>query len=472
MDEDTAVVQSVTEPVSPESEPSASRRRLIRRGESVATVRSGPRSAVVVNPAFTRLWVGQVVSGVGDQLALTTMVLWMGATLLRGESVAPAAVAGLIVAEAITVLIVAPIAGVFVDRWDRRRIMLATDLVRAGLFAGLAFVVSMGASTRVSIVLLYAVTVASSAAARFFLPARAAYVADIVPKTNARVRASGIGQATDAAAIITGPPLAAPLLFFAGPQWALGLNAASFLLSFTAVRGIHVPAAARPTADESCTRASSFREEVSAGLRFILRNRELAVLTVSIVVSTLGSGALSALGVFFTTRNLHAAASFYGLLGLSLGTGVVAGALASGALAARYGPARVISGGLLSAGLLVAVYAKQGSSWPALAVLGMLGVPVGVLNSLIGSMLLAVTPRELLGRVNATISPVQQVASLVSALAAGWLASSVLVGMDEDIGGLHFGPIDTIYFISALPILAGGVYAMIALPRARPEANS
>lgn len=471
MEEDSAVLQSVTEPVSLESEPPASRRRLVRRGESVAAARSSRRSAVVVNPAFTRLWVGQVVSGVGDQLALTTMVLWMGATLLRGENIAPAAVAGLIVAEAITVLIVAPIAGVFVDRWDRRRIMLATDLVRAGQYAGLAFVVSMGASTRVSIVLLYAVTVASSAAARFFLPARAAYVADIVPKADARVRASGIGQATDAAAIITGPPLAAPLLFFAGPQWALGLNAASFLLSYTVVRGIHVPAAARRTAGESCARTSSFREEISAGMLFILRNRELTVLTVSIVVSTLGAGALSALGVFFTTRNLHAAASFYGLLGLSLGTGVVAGALASGVLAAHYGPGRVLSGGLLSAGLLVAVYAKQGSGWPALAVLGVLGVPVGVLNSLIGSRLLAVTPRELLGRVNATISPVQQVASLMSALAAGWLASSALAGIDEDIGGLHFGPIDTIYFVSALPILAGGVYAMVALPRARSEAN-
>lgn len=466
MDEDPSALGTAATSAAPALEPSASRSRSRLRGAPVTAARFTPRAHVMVNSDFTRLWVGQVVSGIGDQLALTTMVLWIGATLMRGQRYAPAAVAGLMAAEAMTVLLIAPAAGVFVDRWDRRRTMLVADLVRAGLYAGLACVAAVGAAVGLSIVLLYSVTVAASAAARFFLPARAAYVADIVPEAAARARAAGIGQATDAAAIVVGPPLAAPLLFSAGPQWALAFNAASFILSYIAVRGIHVSAAVSPTRDESGARTSQFRDEFIAGMRFIIGNRVLLVLTVSVVVSTLGAGALSALGVFFTTQNLHAAPDFYGLLGLSFGTGVVAGALAGGALAAHYGQARVLSGGLLSAGLLVAVYAKQGSPWPALAVLGLIGLPVGVLNTLIGSMQLAVTPRELLGRVNAMITPVQQVASLLSALVAGWLVSSTLSGMHADIGGLHFGPIDTVYFASSLPILAGGFYAMFAL---RPE---
>ncbi|MEY9904114.1 MFS family permease [Catenulispora sp. MAP12-49] len=466
MDEDRSVMQATAESTTRRQTLTGSRRSRSRQASSTIAARLRPRSFVVINTDFTRLWLGQAASGIGDQLALTTMVLWIGTTLLRGEQRAPAVVAGLIVAESITVLLVAPVAGVFVDRWDRRRIMLAADLARAGLYAGIVLVAAVGARhVQLCIVLLYAVTVGSAAAARFFIPARAAYVADIVPGAAARARASGIGQATDAAAIIAGPPLAAPLLLSAGPQWALALNAASFLFSYAVVRRVHAPALARLTVDESGGCTLGLWREFVAGVRFIARNRVLLVLTVSVVVSTLGAGALSALGVFFTMRNLHATASFYGFLGLSFGIGIAAGALAGGALAARYGPARVLSGGLLSAGLLVTVYAKQGSPWPALAVLALIGVPVGVLNTLIGSMQLAVTPRELLGRVNATINPIQQVAGLVSAAVASWLVSSALPGLNADIGGVHFGPIDTVYFASAVPILAGGLYAFLALRR-------
>lgn len=421
---------------------------------------------VLINRDYTRLWMGQAASSFGDQLALTTAMLWIGAILLRGARYAPATVAGLLVAEAFTVVVVAPVAGVYVDRWDRRRTMMASDMVRGALYAGLAAAAAFGLTAHPdsSVMLIYTVTVSAGAAGRFFYPARAAYIADIVPGTTERARASGIGQATDAAAIIAGPSLAAPLLFTLGPQCVMTLTSVAYFLSLVAVRSVHVPAAARPAPSSDPTvPAPRFRAEFAAGARFIAGNRVLAVLIVTIVVSTLGAGALTALGVFFTTSNLHAAPKFYSLLALAFGAGVAGGSLCAGTLAARYGVTRVLSTALLTAGLLVAVYAKQGSPWPALVVLGLIGLPVGALNTVIGTVLLTVTPRELLGRVNATINPIQQLASMVSMVAAGWLVSTGLAGMDADVGGVHFGPIDTVYFASALPILGGGFYALVAL---------
>lgn len=424
---------------------------------------------VLINRDYTRLWMGQAVSSFGDQLALSTAMLWIGAILLRGERYAPATVAGLLVAEAFTVVVVAPVAGVFVDRWDRRRTMMVSDLVRAALYAGLAAAAAFGLTTHPhsAVTLIYTVTVAGAASGRFFYPARAAYVADVVPGATERARASGIGQATDATAIIAGPSLAAPLLFTLGPQWVMTLTALSYLLSFLALRSVHVPAAAR--AGDPDIPAPRFRADFAAGARFVASSRVLAVLIVTVVVSSLGAGALTALGVFFTTNNLHAAPNFYGVLALAFGVGATIGSLGAGSLVARYGATRVLSGGLLAAGLLVAVYAKQGNPWPALVVLGLIGAPVGALNTVIGTVLLIVTPREFLGRVNATMNPIQQVANMISMAAAGWLVSTGLAGMDTDIAGVHFGPIDTVYFVSALPILAGGLYAMVALRRTRLE---
>src|SRR5436309_532993 len=101
---------------------------------------------LLVNRNYARLWVGQAVSLVGDFVFDTTLVLWVGVVLLRGLPYAPAAVAGLLVGVAVATLLVGPLAGVFVDRWDRRRTMLGADLVRAGLIGALTLLAFLPAA--------------------------------------------------------------------------------------------------------------------------------------------------------------------------------------------------------------------------------------------------------------------------------------------------------------------------------------
>jgi MFS family permease len=419
---------------------------------------------LLVNRNFARLWAGQAVSRIGDYVFDTTLVLWVSVVLLAGRSYAPAALSGLLLCVSVATLVVGPLAGVYVDRWDQRRTMLGADLVRAGLVAALTAIAFLPASTvpvPLTLAAIYATVLLTSAAAQFFNPARLGVIGDIVPGQADQARAMGLGQATYSLAAVVGPPLAAPLLFTVGLRWALLVNALSFLVSFVAVRSVRVPAAASRAAAPS-ERAGVW-PELLGGLRVVGRSGVLRALVVTVVIVTLGSGALNTLGVFFVQEALHTDPKFFGTLSMGEGIGSIAGALVGGAVAARLGSARVIWLGLLIGGIGIGVYALLTNLVAAVVVLALVGVPIAAINTALGPVLLNASPREYLGRVVSIINPVQQVAMMVSIAASGWLASTVLLGFHAAVGPLRFGRIDTIYLGSAVLILAGAAYAAGAL---------
>lgn len=90
---------------------------------------------LLINRQFALLWSGQSISYLGDYVFDTTLLLWIAASIARGQSWGPLAVSGLLAATALPALLIGPIAGVFVDRWDKRRTMLWADALRAALVA-------------------------------------------------------------------------------------------------------------------------------------------------------------------------------------------------------------------------------------------------------------------------------------------------------------------------------------------------
>ena len=91
----------------------------------------------LINRNYARLWYGQAVSAVGDSVFGTTLVLWVSQVLANGRSWAPVAVGGILVAAAAAFALVGPVAGVFVDRWNRKSTMMRTEVIRAAMVAGL-----------------------------------------------------------------------------------------------------------------------------------------------------------------------------------------------------------------------------------------------------------------------------------------------------------------------------------------------
>ncbi len=138
---------------------------------------------ILISPDFTRLWCGQAVSSLGDMVFSTTLMLWVTTVLAGEETWAPAAVSGVLVAGGTAVLIVGPIAGVFVDRWDKRRIMLGTEALRGALVAlltAVAFLPTDALPAGVWLALVYGTVLVLHAAARVFAPARFTIIADLM----------------------------------------------------------------------------------------------------------------------------------------------------------------------------------------------------------------------------------------------------------------------------------------------------
>ncbi|MFD0276448.1 MFS transporter [Kitasatospora sp. NPDC127111] len=436
------------------------------------------RPPTLINREYTRLWFGQAVSTVGDAVFGTTLVLWVATVLAKGKPWGPQAVSGVVLATSAAVLFVGPLAGVFVDRWDKRATMLGTEVIRGGLVAALTAVSFLPAEdlpAGVWLGLIYLTVLALNAAGQFFTPARFAVVAEFVGGEADRARAAGIAQATGQTAWIVGPPIAAPLLFTVGLQWALLFNALSYLVSYVAIRSVDIRPAPAPAADPD--RAGDERpglvKEFTAGLRFFGRSRFLVALLLLTVIGQLGVGALSTLNVFFATGNLHASAQLYGYLGMVTGIGGIAGALAAGRVVGRIGARRTTWIGLMVSGALLVLYSRQTGFPAAVAVLFVFILPITMLNTAMAPLLLAATPQEFRGRVLAVFYPVTRLAAMLTAVLAGWLAGSGLRDFTGSVAGFRFGPIDTIFAASGVVVVLAGVCARFALPGpdATPDAT-
>ena len=209
----------------------------------------------------------------------------------------------------------------------------------------------------------------------------------------------------------------------------------------------------------------SVLREFAAGLRFFAGSRFLVALLTLAVIGQFGVGAINELDVFFLTRNLHASSQLYGYLGTAFGIGGIIGALMAGRMVGWIGARATAWGGLLAGGVLLIGYSRQVSFAGGVALIFVMAIPITMLNTAMAPLLMASAPREFIGRVVAVFQPVTQLASMVSTVLAGWLASAPLRNFAAAPAGVRFGPIDTIFGVAGLLVIAAGLYGRRACPR-------
>jgi MFS family permease len=421
-----------------------------------------------INRNFAWLWWGQTISSIGDYTWDTALLLWIAAFLARGQSWAPLAVSGVILAAALPQVVVGPIAGVFVDRWDKR----GTMIVMTGLQAIVAILLIIPIGTvplpvigQVTLSLIwrlgvvYADVVLITICSQFFIPAQFALIKDIV-RDDKQDQALESSQAIQGLAVIVGPPVAAALVFGLGVRWALLLNALSFVVSFVAAAAIRAPRSASSLAPGEI---GHFSKEFTAGFGYVLRHTILRTILVSEVLTWLGFGALQSLGYFFITANLHAPASEYGLFGADFGIGAIAGALLVTFFGDRIGLARILWTSLVASGVFVIVMSHLTSFDLALVAAFLFGVVATAIIVTAGPLALHATSREFVGRVTAVINPVGRLAALLSVAIAGYLVGVVLHDFHANVLGIAFGPVDTVLTGMGLLAVIGGIYARASL---------
>jgi MFS family permease len=425
------------------------------------------KSGVFINKNFILLWWGQAISIVGDFVFETTLLFWIAYDLARHAAWGPLATSAIFVCTYVPMLIVRPIAGVFADRWNRRRTMVSTDIFRAIIVAVfLLFVGTIPLPAGMSIAIplsvklgaLYAAVLLINIAGQLFNPSRLALTGEIVPEAL-RGRAFGLEYVTENLAVVVGPPLAA-LLFLTGIGWGIVINALSYLVSFATIALIHAP---RETHSQGSPRRGVARE-LGEAARLFASSRLLVALCVSLFIATLGFGCINSLLVFFTARNLHSPPAVYSALAIAVGLGAIAGAGVASLFAQRLGmkPTYWISIAIM--GIMIIVFARLTDPRAAIALGFFIGIPQAALNVAIGPFLLNASPPEMVGRISSIFNPLVVVAQLLSIGAAGYLAGVALASLHGMVFGWSIGPIDTVLTFSGILAILGALSALIWLP--------
>lgn len=422
-------------------------------GESCTTTTTPSRRQLWSIPSWRYAFPASVVSRLGDFVFDTTVVLWIGTEIGRGEPWAPVAVSGVMIAAALPVLFVGPLAGVFVDRLDRHRILVLSNLVQAAAMASLLLVGPLGSAlgTGGQLGWIYAAIAIANGAGQFFVAARTTMIAKTIPDELRTMAFSMQGSANTLSAII-GPPLAAPLLFSAGVNWALALNAGSFLLSSWLLG--RAPWDSQPDGSAAGQR---FWSSLRSGLSAIGSNTMLVCIAVSITVVAAGTGAINVLEVFFVTDVLHRNGALLGILMMAFSIGTLLGVLTAPWIERRVNAASLYVLGLIVVGLLVVLFSRTTTFGVSLVVYTLLALPVGIINTVLFPLFMQSIPRALLGRASAVLNIGPTIASLVTMAGTGWLLSTVLAGVDAHIAGMHFGPVDTVFTVAGLLILLTGL---------------
>jgi MFS family permease len=428
---------------------------------SGALTRLGERP---INRNFARLFYGQAVSAAGTVAFNTTVALWVAAVLGRGQSWSPLALGGVTACAGAAALLVGPVAGVFVDRWDRRCTMLRADLARAVLclvLTGVAMVPAPVVPLAARLVLICLLAFGINGVDQFFGLARTAVLAEVLESDAGRARGLGLEQATSGISSMLAPPLATPLLFAFGAQWALLANTASYLFSYAFIRTMRIA----PRGPAAPVDRASYRAQYLDGIRLFFASRTLVPIAGLALATQVAVGALTCLDLFFLTDNLHHGPHLYGFLAAAFGAGGIAGALAAGRTVARLGARGATWLSLLAAGVTVVLYARQTAWIPALVLLAASGVAFAVTSTAGGSLLLAAAPPDHIGRIFAVVSPILQLGWLASAAASGWLASTAMRHVHVLVLGLTVTRIDALFTIAGTLIVATGLVSAFLLPR-------
>lgn len=395
---------------------------------------------------FSAFWVGQAISMFGDRLHQIALGALVFAT--TGSYMATGLV---FLMAAIPNLFLGPIAGGFVDRWDQKRVMVASDLLRALL------VLLIPVAASIDIVLVYPMALLVTCVSLFFRPARAAVVPRIVRPDDLLAANSALWTAESVADIV-GYPIGAAFVAFVGVELALAfwVDAATYVISAVLIMALVVPPAARVVARTAGGALRAFRDELAEGWAVMRSHPVLLQNTLVGAVAQMCIGAMITLPLpyveqAFGSRYMDPVEA-WGLLEASIGLGNLIGGLAVGLLGVRLRKGRMVVAGLVSMGLAVMLLGLTTDLPVALVTAGFIGIANLVYVVPTQTIFGEVTPEGFLGRVVAIRSSIVM-GSMTLAMAACSVAAGVFPA----------GPI--IAVTGALTFVAGLV--ALALPAVR-----
>jgi MFS family permease len=362
------------------------------------------------NRNYRYTWMGQVVSDIGDWFNNIAVF-----ALVMEKSGSGLVVSGVMLARAIPAVVAGPIAGVLLDRFDRKRIMIASDAIRAVVALGFVFTIGQPRPW-----LLYVLSAALMFASPFFTSGRAAILPTIASEEELHT-ANSLTQTTGWATLTAGTLLAGYSAAQLGYKWAFIINSLSFAFSAGAIWRIATPGGFRPSHNGASGKVEPWREyrEGLAYLRSVPLMMGIGMISVG---WALGGGAAQILFALFGEQVFHRGPAGIGGIWGFAGIGLLAG----GSLAhfAYRRPSftaykRAVTVSYIVHGAAYMVFSQASTYSLALVAMMFSRIGMAVTSVLNNYQLLRHTPDQFRGRVFATMESLRWSMMIVSMAAAG-----------------------------------------------------
>ncbi len=404
--------------------------------------------AVLRRRDFALLWFSGLISVAGDWVLMTALPYYV--YVRTGSTIATA---GMTAAELAPAIVLTSVAGVFADRWNRKRMLVIAALSQAVAVLVLLLVRDDG-----MLWLVYVVAVAQSSISAFSMPAEAALLPTLVPREEF-VQANAMNALNNRLGRLSGVPLGAALLGWFGLDAVVLVDAATFLVAAALVAPIVVPAPAEPAdqdesvaevAHEAESALASFWREWREGLHVVRDDRTIAVLFLVFGLMTFGGTMIDPLFVPWIRDVLDEGVGVVAVLSMTHSLAGIVGSLLVGRYGGRLAPRQLIGWPSILAGIWLLIQYNVAVLWVAV-VLTCIGGMTSVASS-VGVETLAQerVPEQLRGRVFGSLQGTIWLLSLLGAVVGGVLGD--LVGILPALD------------LAASLVLVSGVVVLIAIP--------
>lgn len=302
--------------------------------------------ATLKNKNFSLLWTGGLISMIGNWVLIAALPFHVYALT---ESAL--ATSGLLMAYIAPGIIFGSVAGVFVDRWDRKRTMVLTSLMQVAIILVLTAVRSAD-----MVWLIYIVAFMEATLGQFFRPAENALLPTLVGEEHL-MAANSLNALNDNLARLIGPAIGGALLGLVGFYSVVIFDAVTYLAAGLLISLVAAPKSERAAAKETAvgSRWLQVWRDWVAGLKLVRHNRILSSTFIVIGVALFADAVISAILVVFVQVDMGLSAIEFGWMMTARGIGGLIGGMLIAQMNQKFTPTQLMAGGLVATGALVLV---------------------------------------------------------------------------------------------------------------------
>ena len=344
----------------------------------------------------------------------------------------------------IPTLFLAPIAGVFVDRWDRRRVLLVTQVLSLLQSVALGVLTLLGIITVAEVLVLQ---VAQGIINAFDTPARQAFVVSMIADRADLPNAIALNSSMVNGSRIVGPSVGGIIIAAVGEGWCFMLDAVSYLAVIASLLAMRIEP------DRRVRATARVREELSAGFRYVTGFVPVRTLLLLLALVSVMGMPYTVLMPAVATRVLHGGANTLGFLMGATGIGALAAALYLASRHTVVGLGRAIAGAVMVFGAGLIAFGASHHLLLSLLILPFVGGAFMLALAATNTIVQTIVEEHLRGRVMAFYAMAILGTSPIGSLLAGVLASRIGAPATIQLGGAA--------------CMAGGIVFALRLPRLR-----